>query len=114
MADSNVREYLVTNLEERMKGLYGAVELLASMVEGSRRTGRAEPIDFQAAISCYRGLAEVVTLLGVYNDNFYDTHIKRMQENATKLLATVETNLNGVMVSLVNSINRAEQKITKL
>ena len=97
-----MREYLESELAERMEALTGNSKILRSMIEGSVVKGRADPVDLQMLLSRYRQLTEINTLVRIYNENFDDETIKKLEAQMVPRLEETEESLSRLLKKLVD------------
>ena len=80
-AENNMREYLESQLEEKLKRAKEDAQMFTSLVECMNLTREVTVLDYQALMSYNRGLIELAVLLKMYNDNFNDENKRKIQDD---------------------------------
>lgn len=110
-------DVLKKDLEERIRAnkerLTGSADLLMSLSQGDER----EPVErvlYDASLGNFALLTETIALLSLYNSNFDDAELKKLESSLRKSAEDSRANLLNRYVELEGNAQRAYGKITEI
>jgi len=99
------KEYLEKKIREKIKSVGESAQFFKSLLGASREQRVVSVGDLEAGLSCYRGLVEIVTLMGVYQESFRgdtDDRIIGLKSGLEKTLKTSQIAIQKMLNALVN------------
>ena len=93
MTENDIGEYLDALIRDKMERAGFALDMFEGLTANSGPGKGFDALKLEAAISSYRGLVEVVTLLRVYNEYFHDDFMRNAQKGFERALTYTESGL---------------------